>query len=181
VGTSSLRRRSQLLALRPDLDVVDLRGNVDTRLRRLAHGDYHAVVLARAGLERLDRAGDGAPVPTDELLPAPGQGCLAIEARADDARAREHAEALTDGSALAALLAERALVRRLGAGCRTPVGALAGHRGGSLELAAYVGAPDGGHWIRDALAGDPDDPTELGRTVAERLLGAGAAELLAGG
>ncbi len=95
VGTGSLRRRSQLLALRPDLDVRDLRGNVDTRLRRLADGDYDAIVLAGAGLERLGRAGEGSPVGVAELLPAAGQGCLALEARADDARVAEAAAALT--------------------------------------------------------------------------------------
>ena len=125
VGTASLRRRSQLLARRPDLDVRDLRGNVDTRLRRLAEGDFDAVVLAGAGLERLGRAGDGTAVATEQLLPAAGQGCLALEARAEDARVGELAAALTDRDALVALLAERAVVGALDAGCHTPVGALA--------------------------------------------------------
>ncbi len=179
VGTASLRRRSQLLARRPDLDVRDLRGNVDTRLRRLAEGDFDAVVLAGAGLARLGRAGDGTAVATEDLLPAAGQGCLALEARAEDARVGELAAALTDRAALVALLAERAVVGALDAGCHTPVGALASARGDGLELSAYVGLPDGGHWIRDVLLGDAGEPAALGRAVAERLLAAGAAELLA--
>ena len=125
VGTTSLRRRAQLLALRPDLRVTDLRGNVDTRLRRLADGDLDALVLAAAGLERLGRSGEGEPIPLELMTPAPGQGCLALEARADDQRAADLASALTDADALAALAAERALVSSLGATCNTPVGALA--------------------------------------------------------
>jgi hydroxymethylbilane synthase len=179
VGTASLRRRSQLLALRPDLSVRELRGNVDTRLGRLADGECDAIVLAAAGLARLGRARDGAPVPPGELLPAPGQGCLALEARTGDEAAESAAAAITDGHALAALLAERAAVAALGAGCHTPVGALAEHRDDGLELAAYVGSAGGDHWIRDRRAGDARDPAALGRAVAERLLAAGAGELLA--
>jgi hydroxymethylbilane synthase len=176
VGTASVRRRAQLLALRPDLEVRDLRGNVDTRLRRLADGDYDAIVLARAGLQRLGRAGDGSPLPA--LVPAPGQGCLALEARADDERAAAAAAELTDRDALVALTAERALVTALGATCNTPIGAFAGGRDGALALSAFVGLPDGSHWIRDELDGDPGEPSALGRAVAERLEAAGARELL---
>ncbi len=179
VGTGSVRRRSQLLALRADLQIRDLRGNVDTRLRRLAEGDYQAIVLARAGLDRLGRHDEGSPVAVGELLPAAGQGCLALEARADDARVREVAAAITDRDALTALLAERAVVGALDAGCHTPMGALARVGDGRIELAAYVGLPDGSQWIRDALEDDAADPAAVGRAVAERLLGAGAAELLA--
>jgi hydroxymethylbilane synthase len=179
VGTGSLRRRSQLMALRPDLDVRDLRGNVDTRLRRLSDGDYDAIVLAGAGLERLGRAAEGSPVPVEDLLPAAGQGCLALEARTDDPRARDAAAAVTDQDALTALLAERAVVGALDAGCLTPMGALARVRGDRLEVSAFVGLPDGSRWIRDALEQDAADPAAAGRAVAERLLGAGAAGLLA--
>ncbi len=179
VGTGSLRRRSQLLALRPGLDVRDLRGNVDTRLRRLASGDYDAVVLAAAGLARLGRAEEGAPMATEELLPAAGQGCLALEARAGDEPMAEAAAAVTDREALTALLAERAVVVGLDAGCSTPMGAIARVDGEQLALSAYVGMPDGSHWIRDELAGPGGEPVALGRAVAERLLSAGAAELLA--
>jgi hydroxymethylbilane synthase len=179
VGTSSLRRRSQLLALRPDLDVRELRGNVDTRLGRLEGDELDAIVLACAGLERLGRTEDGTPVATGELLPAAGQGCLALEARADDPTAVERAGALTDQEALVALLAERALVRALDATCHTPVGALASASGEELRLSAYVGLPDGSHWIRDALEGEVTDPAALGRALGERLLAAGAGDVLA--
>jgi hydroxymethylbilane synthase len=176
VGTSSLRRRAQLLALRPDLEVRELRGNVDTRLRRLAEGDFAAIVLAQAGLDRLGRGAEGTRLP--ELVPAPGQGCLALEARTDDARVAATAGALTDRAALACLTAERALVEELGATCRTPIGAHAELEDRRLRLTAFAGMPDGSHWIRDVHEGDPDDPAALGRAVAERLEGAGARELL---
>jgi len=205
VGTASLRRRASLAALRPDLDIRDLRGNVDTRLRRLAEGDFDAIVLARAGLERLGRADEGAPLA--ELVPAPGQGCLALEARSGDDAVAQAAATLTDQAALTALTAERALVTALGATCDTPIGALAealpvgpagspeagapeagAPEGGSAEagsaeagrlrLTAFLGHPDGSHWMRDSLEGDASDPAALGREVAERLLAAGAADLL---
>ena len=176
VGTASLRRRAELLALRADLDVRELRGNVDTRLRRLGDGDFDAIVLARAGLERLGCAAEGEPLP--ELVPAPGQGCLALAARAGDAAAAAAAARLTDRAALTALTAERALVTALEATCHTPVGAHADERDGALRLVAFVGLPDGSHWIRDELDGPPDEPAALGRAVAERLEAAGARELL---
>jgi hydroxymethylbilane synthase len=191
VGTASIRRRAQLAALRPELEVRDLRGNVDTRLRRLEEGDFDAIVLARAGLERLGRGEAG--VALDELVPAPGQGCLALEARGDDAAVAEAAAALTDQEALTALTAERALVTALGATCDTPIGALAERTaeaggsaedgalrpsGGGLRLTAFLGNPDGSHWIRDELEGDWADPAAVGRAVAERLLSAGARDLL---
>ena len=194
VGTSSVRRRAQLLAWRPDLSVRELRGNVDTRLRRLAEGAFDAIVLARAGLIRLGREKEGAPLP--DLVPAPGQGCLVLEARSDDEAAREAAATLTDPDALAALTAERALVTALQATCNTPIGAWARredaavpgdaapreggpHEDGALRLTAFVGLPDGSHWIRDELDGGAGDPVALGREVARRLEGAGARDLLA--
>jgi len=176
LGTASLRRRAQLLALRPDLDVRDLRGNVDTRLRRLAEGEFAAVVLAQAGLDRLGRGGEGLPL--RELVPAPGQGCLALEARSDDGRVAAAARALTDRTALACLTAERALVDALGATCRTPIGAHAEMVNGGLRLTAFAGLPDGSHWIRDFDEGDRSSPASLGRAVAERLETAGAREVL---
>jgi hydroxymethylbilane synthase len=177
VGTSSLRRRAQLLALRPDLDVRELRGNVDTRLRRLADGDYDALVLAFAGLERLGRSADGNPL--DELVPDAGQGCLALEARTNDEAAATAAGDLTDGDALARLTAERALVTALDATCHTPVGALAEVlEDDKLRLTSFVGMPDGSHWIRDSLQADARDPAALASEAAERLLSAGARELL---
>ena len=165
VGTASLRRRSQLLALRPDLELVELRGNVDTRLRKLADGDYDAIVLAQAGLDRLGRGAEGAPL--DELVPAAGQGILALQARAGDAPAFDG-----DAGASWALACERALVAALDADCDTPVGAHA--REGRLR--AFLGRPDGSAWLADELAGD--DPEALGAEVGRRLLASGGAEVL---
>ena len=176
VGTSSLRRQAQLLAARPDLDVKELRGNVDTRLRKLAEGEYKAIVLAAAGLIRLDRASEGNPI---DLTPAPGQGCLALEARDDDEAMRELAAQLTDRDALVALTAERAVVSALDASCRTPVAAYARLEDGELRMDAFVGLPDGSTWIRDELSGDPEDPSALGTELARRLIAAGAREVLA--
>jgi hydroxymethylbilane synthase len=177
VGTSSLRRRSQLLAARPDLEIHDLRGNVDTRLRKLEEADYDALVLASAGLARLDRGDEGNPIPTELLTPAAGQGALLLEARAG---AETGAEALTDHDALTCLTAERALVAELEASCRTPVGAHATLAGGRLSLAAFVGLPDGSEWVRDRLEGGSAEPAALGEEVAGRVLAAGGARILAG-
>ena len=180
VGTASLRRRSQLLATRPELDVRELRGNVDTRLRRLAEGDYDALVLAAAGLVRLGRL-EGRPIPAATMTPAPGQGCLALEARAGDEASAALADGLTDRSSLVELTAERAVVESLEATCRTPMGAHARLRDGELCLDAFAGMPDGGTWIRDSLSGDAAEPAALGRAVAERMLAAGAGALLDAG
>ena len=176
VGTASVRRRAQLLALRPDLDIRELRGNVDTRLRRLSEGAFDAIVLAQAGLERLGRGAEGSPLP--ELVPAPGQGCLLLEARSGDGAAVRAAAELTEPAALAELTAERALVTSLDASCHTPIGAHAVFDEGAITLSAFVGLPDGSRWIRDELDGDSADPASLGQTVAERLLAAGAEDLL---
>ena len=172
VGTSSLRRTAQLRALRPGLEVVELRGNVDTRLRRLEDGDYDAIVLAAAGLQRLRRGSEG--VALDELVPAAGQGCLAVTTRAGE---ESLIAAIGDAASARALLAERAVVRGLDADCHTPVGAHASSLpDGRLALRAFVGAPDGSAWLRDDLEGD--DAEALGAEVAERLLRAGAREVL---
>jgi hydroxymethylbilane synthase len=175
IGTGSLRRQSQILAARPDLVVEDLRGNVDTRLRKLAERQYDAIVLAAAGLARLGRADEGNPI---DLTPAPGQGCLALEARADDTEIAELAAQLTDQTALLCLTAERAVVTALDATCRTPVAAYARMEEGKLVLDAYVGLPDGSTWIRDEVMGDPKEPTDLGAYIAERLIAAGATDIL---
>jgi hydroxymethylbilane synthase len=173
VGTSSLRRAAQVRALRDDLAVVDLRGNVDTRLRKLEDGDYDAIVLAAAGLERLGRGAAGAPL--DELVPASGQGCLAVTTRVGE---QALVVAIDDPPSARALAAERALVRALEADCHTPVGAHARLLGSdALRLRAFVGAVDGSAWVRDEL--DGSDPDRLGSTVAQRLLSAGAREVLA--
>ncbi len=168
VGTSSLRRAAQLRAIREDIEVVEVRGNVDTRLRKLGEGDYDALVLALAGLRRLGLAADGV---LDELVPAAGQGALALEARAGWEAPHE----LSDPDATACVGAERALTKALGASCNTSVGAHAVRAGDALELRAWVGSTDGSTWISDRVTGDPEG---LGETVAERLLAAGAQELM---
>jgi hydroxymethylbilane synthase len=175
VGTSSVRRRSQLLALRADIEVVALHGNVDTRLRRLGEGELDAIVLARAGLERLGR-GRGAVL--EELVPAIGQGALVIEARAGDERVARAIAALRDSRTERELAAERELARRLHATCETPIGAHARTLpGGLLELRAYLGRPDGSEWATDRLEGR--DPRELASELAARLRSVGAMELAA--
>jgi hydroxymethylbilane synthase len=180
VGTSSLRRAAQLRAARADLAVETARGNVDTRLRKLAGGEHDAIVLAHAGLQRLGREAEiGAVLDPARFVPAPGQGTLALEGRAEDARTRAAVRAITDERAFSCLLAERALARALGASCDTPLGAHARDAGcGCLQLRAWVGLPDGSAWLADELLGGFYDPEELGRRVAERMLSAGAAELL---
>ena len=166
VGTSSLRRRAQLLSARPDLDVVEVRGNVDTRLRKLDAGEVEAIVLAAAGLERLGIARATQALP---FVPAPGQGTLAIEARADDERVREAVAAVHDAATFADLEAERAAVRILAASCHTPVGIHA--RNGTMR--GFVGLPDGSARVEDELPGSD------GEALARRMLAAGAGELLA--
>jgi hydroxymethylbilane synthase len=178
VGTSSLRRRSQLLAVRPDLVVEDMRGNVDTRLKKLRDGQYDAIVLARAGLDRLGVA-EGEAIDAAMLTPAPGQGCLALEARSDDEAVAQLAQEITDRRALIELTAERAVVTALDATCHTPVGAHAQLDGELLTVEAYAGLPDGSAWIRDRVEGDFDAPSVIGRELGERMLAAGAGELLA--
>jgi hydroxymethylbilane synthase len=162
VGTSALRRRAQLLAVRPDLAVVELRGNVDTRLAKLAAGEVDALVLAAAGLARLGRDdGDAAPLEGPVFVPAPGQGCLLVQGRSGAS-----CGAVDDPAARAALTAERAVVARLAASCHTPVGVSAGVEG----MRGFVGLPDGSEWLIDEAPGAD--------ALAERMLSAGAAELL---
>jgi hydroxymethylbilane synthase len=172
VGTSSLRRAAQLRAAREEVEVVSVRGNVDTRLRKLASGECEALVLARAGLERLDRLEDAGGV-LDELVPAAGQGALALEARVGF----EVPPALRDPAATVCVHAERELTRALGASCNTPVGAFAQVLDADeVELVGWVGCPDGSAWVRDRLCGGASG---IGARMAERLLAAGAGELLA--
>jgi hydroxymethylbilane synthase len=179
IGTSSLRRRAQLRALRPDLEILELRGNVDTRLGRLQAGDYDGLVLAAAGLRRLGRAAEIAfAFDLGQLTPAPGQGALALQAREGDPAA-PRAETLTDRSALAALSCERAAVEALGASCNTPVGIHAELvTGGRISARGFCGLPDGSEWIRDRVEADASDPEAVGLELAGRMQAAGATELL---
>ncbi len=179
VGTSSLRRRAQLLAVRPDLEVVEMRGNVDTRLRVLAEEGLDGIVLAAAGLRRLGRGDEAAfAFRGDELTPAAGQGALAIEARADDTEPVARAQTITDRDALGRLGCERAAVSALGANCDTPVGATAWIEADRMLVSGFCGLPDGSEWIRDTAEGDASDPAAIGESLAERMKGAGAEELL---
>jgi hydroxymethylbilane synthase len=176
VGTGSMRRAAQLRALRDDLDVVTVHGNVDTRLLRLQDGDLDALVLAAAGLRRLGREAAIGCLLT-ELVPAAGQGTLALEARAGDARAGDAARAISDAASWDALHAERALVARLDASCNTPLGAHASVEPDGIVLRTFVGLPDGSAWLRDET---PPAPTAeaAAELAAERLLAAGASDLL---
>ena len=178
VGTSSLRRLSQLKALRPDLVVEPLRGNVDTRLGRVERGDFDAIVLACAGLRRL---GHGARITAalalEESLPAVGQGALAIECRADDPTTATRLRALDDAATARAVAAERAALRRLQGGCQTPLAAHAVDAGdGALRLRGLVASVDGATILRAERTGE--DPEALGLAVADELLGKGADRLL---
>jgi hydroxymethylbilane synthase len=172
VGTSSLRRTAQLRALRDDLRIVDLRGNVDTRLRKLAAGEADALVLAAAGLRRLGRLSE-AGRPLTELVPAPGQGALALQTRSGEGG---DVRVLADPGAEACVLAERAFARGVGASCNTPVGALATlAAAGTVELRVWIGLPDGSEWISDRASGAA---AEVGAIVAERTISVGARALL---
>ncbi len=180
VGTSSVRRAAQLRAAREDLEIVPLGGNVNTRLRRLHEDGLDAIVLARAGLQRLGREDVlGAVLDPTRFVPAPGQGILALEGRTGDSAVEEAVRAITDADAFACLLAERAVASDLDASCHTPLGAHAMPAGcGCLLLRAWVGLPDGSAWCSDELLGGFYDPSALGRRMAERMSAAGAGELL---
>ncbi len=179
VGTSSLRRQAQLRARRPDLQLADLRGNVNTRLARLDAGDYDAIVLACAGLQRLGfgeriRARLDAP----GWLPAPAQGAIAIECREDDAETRALCAALDDAPTRTCVEAERAMNRALHGSCHVPVAALARLHGSKLQLQGLVGSADDGRAVRAEEAGDAAQAEAIGMAVARRLLDAGAADFL---
>lgn len=179
VGTASLRRRAQLLAARPDLRVEELHGNVDTRLRKLAEGELDAIVLASAGLRRLGRAAEiGFSIPVETMVPAPGQGTLVLQVRAGDEATTAAVSGIFDLDAARELTAERAAVRLLDASCTTPVGVFARVEGSGLELEAFVGLPDGSEWLRDRVEADASEPAAAGVLLAERLLSAGARDLL---
>jgi hydroxymethylbilane synthase len=181
VGTSSVRRVAQLRAAREDVELVELRGNVDTRLRKLADGEVDALVLARAGLQRLGREDAvGAVLDPRRFVPAPGQGTLVLQSRAGDARAREALAPLGDADTFACLLAERALAEALQASCDVPLGALATPaETDGLRLRAWIGSPDGSAWICDELLGERSRPESLGRELAQRMKLVGASEILA--
>ncbi len=177
VGTSSLRRQAQLKALRPDLDIHPLRGNVDTRLRKLEAGDYDAVILAAAGLNRLGKRESIRQVlPAKLMCPAAGQGALAVEIRSQDSAVQRHVVFLDDNAGAQTTTCERALLNQMGGGCQVPIGALAEVVNGRLYLEAVVARPDGTKVLRES--GDGDDPVQLGETVGEALLRRGGDAIL---
>ena len=179
IGTSSPRRRAQLLAARPDLEVREARGNVDTRLRRLREGKWDAIVLARAGLARLGRLEEIVEIfPEEILLPAVGQGALAIVARGDDARMADILSAIDDAASHAEVVCERAILATLEAGCRAPVAARARVGGASLTVEAAVFSGDGARVLRERSTGGSADAERIGRELGTRLLAAGAAALI---
>lgn len=179
VGTSSLRRVCQLRAARGDLSIEILRGNVDTRLRKVAEGVVDAAVLAAAGLDRLGFSARIAErLDPARMLPAIGQGALALEARADDARVVGLCRALSDPGAETTIAAERALLAGLGVGCRTPVAGYATLADGRLTVAGLVGRPDASEMIAETVTGQPRDAAALGADLARRLLARGADRIL---
>lgn len=181
VGTSSLRRRAQILAARPDLTLLDLRGNVNTRLAKLDAGEYDAIILAVAGLRRL---GFGERItevlPRSLCLPAVGQGALAIEARRDDWEVRRRLDFLRDEAMTDCAAAERAFLRTVEGGCQVPVGVYAVAEAGSLTVEAVIASLDGRQVFRDSLTGSPQAAEQLGRALANRLLDAGGIGILHG-
>jgi hydroxymethylbilane synthase len=180
LGTSSVRRSAQLARLWPDARFEAVRGNLDTRLRKLDAGEYDALVLASAGLLRLERADRiSAALPVDACVPAPGQGIIAIEVRSGDRPVQDPVERIQDVTSAAALAAEREVVVRLGGGCQMPIGAYASVEGKEMSMTAIVISLDGRRAARAESAGDVSDPETLGARVAEQLLAAGADTILA--
>jgi hydroxymethylbilane synthase len=177
VGTSSLRRQAQLKAVRPDLHIHPLRGNVDTRLRKLEQGEYDAIILASAGLKRLGKTElIKQIIPAEIMCPAAGQGALGIEIREGDARTGELLAFLNDSNARAATTCERALLNSLGGGCQVPIGAFAEVKSGTLHLESIVADPDGSKVLRDSR--DGEDPEELGNAAGASLLSRGGDQIL---
>ena len=177
VGTSSLRRQAQLKVARPDLVIHALRGNVDTRMRKLEEGEYDAIILAAAGLTRLGKTQLVKEVLSEEFMcPAAGQGALGIEIRAGDEAMREHVAFLDDAAARATTTCERALLNKLGGGCQVPIGAFAEMSDGLLRLTAIVAQPDGSTVLRETQHGA--EPIALGEQVADVLLRRGASRIL---
>ena len=181
VATGSPRRRGQLAAARPDLSFVDVRGNVDTRVRKLREGAFDALVLAVAGLSRLEIDPElWTPIPTEVCLPAPGQGALAVQTRAADGETRALVDGLDDADTAQATIAERTFLAALGAGCLAPAGALARVADGRLTIDALVATPDGTRVVRETMTGPAAEFVTLGLAVAEEILAAGGDAIVKG-
>lgn len=180
IATGSLRRKCQLLSIRPDIDIIDIRGNLNTRLKKLEESDWAGMILARAGVMRLgwnERVGE--VIDTDVMLPAVGQGALGVETRANDERIQSLVAQLNHGPTAQATSAERALLRRLEGGCQVPIGTFARiETGGTLTLDAIVGSLDGARIVRGTMDGRPENAETIGGELAEELLARGAADIL---
>jgi hydroxymethylbilane synthase len=180
VGTSSLRRRAQLAALRPDLEIVDLRGNLDTRLRKLDEGQFEAIILAAAGLNRLGMSSRATGYfSAKEMLPAVGQGALGIELRKNDTELLEGLSFLNDAKTTVAVAAERAFLYRLEGGCQVPIGAFAEVDNDTVELTGLVASIDGKTVLKESMQGPADEASDLGTRLADKLLDLGGREILA--
>jgi len=179
IGTSSLRRQSQLRHVRPDIDVRDLRGNVDTRLRKVESGEYEAIVLAKAGLDRLGLSGRITEIFSAEVcMPAVGQGAIAVQARVKDVELGDALAPLDDAETRQSIVAERSLLGALQGGCQVPLGAWARFERNELAMDAVVCSPDGATHIRQRASGPSDQPRELGQRLAQMLIDAGAGTIL---
>lgn len=179
VATGSLRRRAQLLHLRPDITIIDLRGNVPSRIKKFLESEWDAIILARAGVERLNlKKHISSFIPKEEILPAVGQGALGIEIREDNKAVEEIIKSLHHEETYKAVIAERALLSTLEGGCQVPIGAFAEVKPSGLYLDAVVGSLDGSITYRKKMRGSKNDPEKLGKTLAKDLLKAGAKEIL---
>lgn len=178
VGTSSMRRRALLAEMRGDLDIVELRGNLDTRLRKVADGEVDAAILARAGIERLGAPVDMGSLAVERWVPPPGQGALAIEALSENAEVLELLRAIDHGPTRAAVECERAFGARLEGGCSVPLGCIASVAGGSMVVTGFLGLPDGMNSVRDRISGGPQEAEALGIELAEAILSSGGEEIL---
>jgi hydroxymethylbilane synthase len=178
IGTSSMRRRALTAEARPDLEVVELRGNVDTRLATVERGEIDAAVLAAAGLERLGAGAGTGPLDPSWWVPAPGQGALAVEAAAARPEVAALLRPLNDPGSEAELSCERAFAARLEGGCSVPLGCLGSARGGGLVVTGFLGAPDGSQGLRDRISGPLEEAAALGEELAEAILAAGGEEIL---
>ena len=179
VGTSSLRRQSQLRHIRPDLDLRELRGNIDTRLRKVESGEYEAIVLAKAGLDRLGISGRISEILSpDVCMPAVGQGAIAVQARLKDAELSDALAPLDDNETRQSIVAERALLGALQGGCQVPLGAWARFERNELVMDSVVCSPEGSNYIRQRATGPTDQPRELGQRLAQLLIDSGAGTIL---
>ena len=181
VGTCSVRRTAQILAIRPDIEIKLLRGNVDTRLAKLKQGDYDAIILAAAGLHRLGLQHEVTEYFTfDVMLPSVGQGAIGIELRENDSATQQLIQALNDDITSACVFAERSFVQHLHGDCHSPIGTLATIQNDQLHLKGLVAKPDGSHIIRDEITGDVADSILLGKQLAQKLIARGAEDILKG-